>query len=281
MSSKPFDVTMKDILEVEAGSWPALLGPWPCTSASLVDADASTVTAAADKVLRVEGTAGPWLLDLEPEARHAADAPERMHLYATVLHHRHGLLVRSVLLLLRREANASNLTGELDLRFPDEAVPYDVFRNHVVRVWEMPLATILQAGLSTLPLAPLTDQGAADLPEVIARVAKRLREEADPETAAKLLGATYALMGLRYSKELINHLFEGVNAMEESTTYQYLLSKGEKKVILRQGRKKFGPPDEAAVAALEKIDDTEQLAQLAERLLEVSSWKELLATLTP
>ena len=39
------------------------------------------------------------------------------HLYATVLHHRHGLLVRSVLMLLRREANASNLTGVYRLQF--------------------------------------------------------------------------------------------------------------------------------------------------------------------
>src|SRR5262249_25464673 len=83
---------------------------------SLIDADVSTVTAAADKVLRVEGDGGPWLLDIEPEARYAADAPDRLLLYSTILRQRHRLPVRSVLLLLRREANASNLTAPRSAR---------------------------------------------------------------------------------------------------------------------------------------------------------------------
>jgi hypothetical protein len=66
--------------------------------------------------------------------------------------------------------------------------------------------------------------------------------------------------------------------MEESTTYRWILSQGEKKVLLRMGTKKFGPPDTATLATLEKIEDLGRLEQMAERLLDASSWQELLAS---
>ena len=66
--------------------------------------------------------------------------------------------------------------------------------------------------------------------------------------------------------------------MEESSTYQYIVSKGEKRLLLLQGRKRFGSPDLQTAAAIEAITDLERLEQLGERLLDVSSWEELLAT---
>ena len=69
--------------------------------------------------------------------------------------------------------------------------------------------------------------------------------------------------------------------MEESSTYQFLLAKGAlkeaKKLLLVQGRNRFGPPDGTIVAAIDAITDLERLEQLGERLLDVSSWQELLA----
>src|SRR5438067_2167184 len=99
MGSKPFDVTLKDLIEDHGRSWATLAASAPVRRVTLIDADISTLTAAADKVLRVEDDHGEWLLNLEAEARHAADAPERLHLYGTVLHHRHQLPVRGVVVL--------------------------------------------------------------------------------------------------------------------------------------------------------------------------------------
>lgn len=124
MAGKPFDATMKDLIEADAASWAALASSIPPTSVRFEDADVSSVTAAADKVLRVVDATGEWLLDLEPQSSHAGDAPDALHLYSTLLQHRHGLRVRSVLLLLRPEANATSATGLLERRHPDEEVPY-------------------------------------------------------------------------------------------------------------------------------------------------------------
>src|SRR5262245_39247175 len=212
----------------------------------------STVTASADKVLRVQARGGPRLVLLEPTARYAEDAPGRLHLYSTLLHHRHALPVTSVLLLLRREANAANLTGEYAVRAPEEAEPYLVFRYRVVRVWQEPLGPLLTGGLGLLRLAALTDQAGPNLAGVVRSRHERLRGEAEPALAAKLRAATFVLLGLRYDAEVIERVFTEVENMEESTTYQLILSRGEargearwraeeaRRYLLRLGRAKFG-----------------------------------------
>lgn len=68
----------------------------------------------------------------------------------------------------------------------------------------------------------------------------------------------------------------------ESDTYLYILEQGElkavRKFLLRLGRKRFGEDDENVRTALEGITDLERLERLLERLLEVSTWQELLQT---
>src|SRR5947209_6604922 len=87
----------------------------------------------------------------------------------------------------------SNLTGILELRFPDESTPYDVFRYQVVRVWELSLERLLTGDLGLLPLAPLTDEAAAQLPAVVGRIEDRLRRETIPEQADKVRAAIFVL----------------------------------------------------------------------------------------
>lgn len=48
--------------------------------------------------------------------------------------------------------------------------------------------------------------------------------------------------------------------------------------ILEQGRKRFGEDEENIRAALEGINDLERLERMCLRLLEVSTWQELLQT---
>lgn len=68
--------------------------------------------------------------------------------------------------------------------------------------------------------------------------------------------------------------------MRESTTYQAILEEGRadeaRRIVLRQGRQKFGQPDRRVQAALERITDVEQLERLADRVLAATTWEELL-----
>ncbi len=70
--------------------------------------------------------------------------------------------------------------------------------------------------------------------------------------------------------------------MRESITYQMILDEGRvealQEVILSQGRKRFGPPDDATTATLTAIEDVDRLKFLSNRLHDVESWQELLAS---
>jgi hypothetical protein len=69
--------------------------------------------------------------------------------------------------------------------------------------------------------------------------------------------------------------------LEYSSTYHMLLDRGRideaRKLVLRWDQSRFGPPDEPTRKAIETNNDLEQLERLSDRLLDVSSWTELLA----
>jgi predicted transposase YdaD len=173
-------------------------------------------------------------------------------------------------------------------RMPDGRLT-NRYDYHFVRLWRLDVESFLHAGVGLLPLAPLADVPDSALPDVVGRMAERINREPGPR-AAKLWAATYLLMGLRYSDDLTDSLLEGVQTMQESTTYQKILREGRKegllegriaeaqRMLLRQGRKKFHDPDAATVAALEAINDLERLETMGERILdsEIRDWDELL-----
>ncbi len=77
--------------------------------------------------------------------------------------------------------------------------------------------------------------------------------------------------------------------MEESTTYQAIIRKGEargraeeaRRLLLRLGQKQLGQPDAAVVAAVQAITDVERLEALAEQVLEARTWQQLLPAPAP
>src|SRR5262249_31536837 len=100
MAAKPFDPTVKTLVEASPADWPVLLGQ-PAVPTEVIDADIATVSGAADKVLHVRA-APPYLLHLEFQAGHdSAGLPRLLHLRGTLLESRHQLLVRSAVVLLR------------------------------------------------------------------------------------------------------------------------------------------------------------------------------------
>ena len=70
--------------------------------------------------------------------------------------------------------------------------------------------------------------------------------------------------------------------MRESSGYQYILDEGRieeaQKILLRMGRQRFGPASDAVKTTLLGTTDLERLERMADRLLQVSSWQELLET---
>jgi hypothetical protein len=154
------------------------------------------------------------------------------------------------------------------------------------------------------------------LPDILTAVAERLRDEAAPELTKTLWTATAILTGLRYPRERVGGLIEGVANMvlgirgiEESWVYQDIFAKGRaegeakgraegeakgrtegeakgraegeveeaRKILLGLGQKTLGQPVEPMLAEIVAISDLDRLNLLLNRLLDVATWDELLA----
>jgi hypothetical protein len=211
-------------------------------------------------------------------------------MYNAILHHKKQVPVHSILVLSRPIAHMDQLK---------RGVGYSVWpkrgrTNHrfeVIRLWQRPIEQFLSGGLGTLPLAPLCQMPKGSnleraLPSILRRIDERLTAEAEPGAAGKLWTATFVLTGLRTTEEKVLSLFQGVHGMKESTTYQYILREGKaegrveevRRILLRQGQKRFGAPPAAVTDTLESLSDLDRMERMADRVLEIASWQELLDT---
>ena len=128
---------------------------------------------------------------------------------------------------------------------------------------------------------------------MIRRMEQRIDSEASHAEAAELWVAAFLLMGLIYPQNFTKPLFQGIRAMKESSSYQAILDEGRAegevrgemrgemreatKLLKKLGTRRFGAPDHSVLVAIEAIADLERIEFLLERLLEVSSWEELVA----
>jgi predicted transposase YdaD len=292
--SLKFDATLKDLVQAYAADWLGVLDQPPTGPVEVLTPDLSTLTAFSDIVLRT----GDALLHFDFQSGPDAALPRRVLVYNVLLHDSYDLPVHSVVILLRPRADRGDLTGTLSYAARPGRGRLE-FSFEVIRLWQVPVERLLASGLGTLPLAVLAQMPAGRtldeaLPEVIARLIERIESETPAEQGRILLTATYVLMGLRLSRQRAIELFQGVRKMRDSDTYQAILDEGRaegliqgeargraeeaRQLLLRLGRKRLGEPEATVEATVRAIDDLERLELLAERVSDVKSWPELLAT---
>jgi predicted transposase YdaD len=282
---RPFDVTTRRLIESDPVGWLTWLGLPVDGPVQPLDSEVSTVLAEVDKVLEVGGPS-PWLAHIEVQTGRDPDLPARMLQYHVLLRYRDKKPVESTVVLLRPDADGPELSaGRLDLHGVTGAQTV-AFWFRVVRIWERPVDELLNGGLGVLPLAPIAAVEPERLPEVIRRMGERFEHEAPPSLVGDLWAATDLLLGLRYDRDLAQHLLRGVRGMRESATYQAILeegrvegeARGARRVLLALGTSRFGAPDVGTAAAIERLDNPDVLDRLALNVHQTSSWQELLAT---
>ena len=101
-------------------------------------------------------------------------------------------------------------------------------------------------------------------------------------------------MALLHPEDYPQSVFiKALRPLWRSSTYQKILEEGRaevcaegraegraeeaRRILRRQGTRRFGKPDAHIEAALDAIADLERLGQLSDRVLEVKTWDELLA----
>ena len=292
--TKPYDVTTKQLVETDPMAWIRLLN-MPGEKATLVNAELSTVTSNADRIIKVSNP--DYLMHIELQASYDKTMDERMHVYNALAHYKHHKPVESVVVLLRRKADGPKITGRVQYGSIS-------FEYQVVRLWQISPDVLLNAPIALLPLAPLGKITRRDIPNVIQHMEDRIDAEAPAGTRDLLWATTSILMGLKFSEEATEQLLKGVMSMKESSVYQAAIRKGmadgklqgklqgklegklegaqegrlseARELLLLQGNARFGKVDKSTQTALDRISSREQLEQLCLRLLAVNSWQELL-----
>lgn len=287
----PFDATTKTLVDLAPGDWLNLLG-LPFERCAVIDSDLATVSTEADRLIEALGEPS-YVAHLEFQTGHdGAAVPERLLRYNSIALMKTGKPVLSFVLLLRPDADSPRLTGQLTVARPDGSA-YLSFEYGVVRLWQVPVESILRAGLATLPLALLADFAATTPEHVVAQMEARLEAEAPVEAREELWATTYLLSGVRFAPEQsVALLRKAVAQMKESSTYQQILLeglqvgrqegeaigilRGERDAFLRIAIRRFGPPDSTILGIVEKAS-LSRLQAWMDRVIDAESWQELLA----
>jgi predicted transposase YdaD len=279
----PFDATSKHMVDARPREWLAAGELPPGRSLEILNADLSTVSRAADKLIRVLCDKA-YIAHFEFQTGYDPNLDRRVLVYNVLAGDRFDMEVLSVVFLLRPEAMGPGITGRVVReRGNDHRL---VFTYKLVRVWEMPVESLLAGGLGTLPLAPISQVTEAQLPGVIEAMKRRLDSEVSAEEGKELWTATRLMMGLRWSPEFVGQLLRGVQGMQESSTYQEIVQEGygkgctaeARRMIVRSGSRVLGAPDAVTLRALEAITDPNKLEEANDRLVDgkAVSWAELL-----
>ncbi len=244
----------------------------------------------ADRLIRVDAPT-PFALHLEFQSSSELGLPARMLCYNVLAGRTNQVPVLSVLILVRPSAAASDQTGVWEVSAGD-GPPHLTFRYAVVRVWQEAVDTFLNAGLGLAPLAVLTDEAAGNLEAAFRRFDQRLKQPDVPGNVAEVVsGLALVLSGMRYDEDLIRAIYGRLDmTLEDSTTYQWILKKGQaegraegeikeaRNLVRKAGTHKFGAPPPATVAALDSVADRERLERMLLAAFDAAGWDGLLAT---
>lgn len=154
------------------------------------------------------------------------------------------------------------------------------FRYSVVRLWKMPVGPFLEGPLAILPLAPLADHSEIGLPAVAKQIGQRLRAEDDFANGDRIVTMISVMMKLRYDAMTTEEFIHSIPDVEEYPGFKMFLDRGRireaRSLLLRVGSKKFGRPTPAHELAINELTDLARLEALSEKLLDVTTWDDLL-----
>jgi predicted transposase YdaD len=280
--SKPYDATTKELIERDPLAFVRVLG-LPGSRADVIDADVATVTAEADRVIRVREPQ-EYLLHIEFQASYDSRMGERLLRYNTLLGYRHRLPVRSVLVLLRSEADGPAIQQTFSAGFPGE-VPYVEFRYQTLRLW----MSDPEAFLESPTLAPFAVLASGTLegraPAILSQIAR------SGSDAGSLTTAAFVLAGLRFTAEEIERFLRRSPQMRESSTYRLLVAEGHaegrvegrvegreeeaRALLLRVGSLRLGTPSERISQHIDSLGLEELESRFEALFVGVESWDEL------
>ncbi len=277
-----YDTVCKRLIASDPMGFLQLAG-YSATMCELVSSQVTYRQGDADGVIRY----GPRyrLAHFELQSTYDSQMGERMLSYDVALCAANGIEVDGVVILLRPEADGPNMTGY---------VHYDNLRYkyRIIRLWEQDADSLFELPVSMLAFAPLCNIAEDGLPGLLERIDRQVAKTAGShDIRLEFWTITAILLGLKMntdkSVEIIGGAI-GMDALEQSSFYQYLVDKGRqegrqegllteaRRFVELMGGTKFGNVPQNVKKYLQSITSTESLEQLVPRINTSNSWDEFL-----
>jgi predicted transposase YdaD len=223
-----------------------------------IRADSVSFLRANNQILHVE---------FQTLAKSKPPIPFRMLDYSVRLKRQYDCPVTQIVIFLQETTDEIAFTEE----YRDETT---VHQYRVIRLWEQDSALFLE-NKALLPLASLT---LTDSPRtLLAQVGERVARISDRDERQNIASCADILAGLRFEKDLIRQ-FLREDMMQESVTYQDILSKGKKQeallLVTRQLNRRLGNLSDTLIDLLRGLS-VEELEALGEALLDFTSVADL------
>ncbi len=219
-----------------------------------IRADSVTFLRADNRILHIE---------FQTLAKSKPPIPFRVLDYSVRLKRQYPYPVTQVVIFLQQTTDEIVFIEE----YRDETT---IHQYRPIRLWEQDSALFLE-DKALLPLAPLTR---TDSPRtLLAQVGERVARIPDRNERQNIASCADILAGLRFEKDLIRQ-FLREDMMQESVTYQDILSKGKQQealsLVTRLLNRRLGNIDDPLVDRLRGLP-VEELEDLGEALLDFTS----------
>jgi hypothetical protein len=271
-----YDQAFKILVDLNPNDWALLAGLTVVHNAAGMETELPERNRHLDRLIRVSDDQGDIAVHLEFQAGKSGNrVPIRLIDYSIGVTEKYRLPVHSCVVLLRRPADSPALTGAYKQR-SRSVMPYLTFRYRVVRLWQVPVKTLLLPGSSVAVAAVLADHGTLPADEIALRIATCINVISDIDTRAMLFTIAYNLAGLRFNDSQADIMFgREISVLEKySSTVQATLRRGEARLLLTSAEQIFGAPSQEI---LDKVRNakSKKLVEWNLRIGKAQSWTEL------
>jgi len=271
-----YDQAFKILVDLNPNDWALLTGLTVVNNSAGMETELPERNRHLDRLIRVSDDQGDIAVHLEFQAGKSGNrVPIRLIDYSIGVTEKYRLPVHSCVVLLRRPADSPVLTGAYKQR-SRSVMPYLTFRYRVIRLWQVPVKTLLLPGSSVAVAGVLSDYGTLTADEIALRIAACINVISDIDTRAMLFTIAYNLAGLRFNNNQADIMFgREISVLEKySSTVQATLRRGEARLLLTSAEQIFGAPSQEI---LDKVRNakSKKLVEWNVRIRTAQSWAEL------
>lgn len=273
-----YDKVFKILVDFSPIDWALLTGLSTVFNAGGMETDLPERNRYLDRLIRISNNQGELAVHLEFQAGKSGNRiPLRLLDYSIGVTEKHRLPVHRCVVLLHKPADSPFLTGAYK-KHSGGVLPYLTFRYRVIRLWQIPISSLLQPGSSLAVAGVLSDYGHFTAAEVAIRVAACIDAIADIDTRTILYTSAYNLAGLRFNSDKADIMFGRKLSMLEkySSTIKATLRRGEARLLLTSAEQIFGAPPQEVLDKV-RTAKSKQLVEWAVRMRTAQSWNELIA----